>query len=408
MGTLADNRATATLSGVLLNNLSVHHQSQAGKGAGFLVNLTDLDLDDTLVMNTMASGENGFGQGGGGAIINNTLAQIDNLVASLNSAEWAGAGLRGEGSDLTLDSCRFFFNEVSPGEAETSSFSFGAAIFAGPDLSRGTNMTGSVQNSFFSDNIGLAVFDDDRNAAGVPINDMVFNGNSFSEDHFGSLVYKNGLTPTQDVSGLNNLVVTRPAAGVNTDKSTVANSSSATAPTFGLLRAVPPEIITETAAGDPETSTTSYLGYAWAGGSATLDSTPLGVPAGVQALTSGGSHTLNVDGSPTTVDVPEVAGPTVSFSASPAYIPSGTSSTLSWSAPAAGFLALAIDQGVEAPSSATGSVSVSPTETTTFRLFIMTERGGTVVPVTVTVGGAGAVFGDGFESGDTSAWSSAS
>ena len=48
------NRATATIAGNLLDDLSVHHQTLAGKGAGFFVTLTDLDLDDTLVMNTSA------------------------------------------------------------------------------------------------------------------------------------------------------------------------------------------------------------------------------------------------------------------------------------------------------------------------------------------------------------------
>ena len=120
MGSLAENRATATIAGNLLNDLSVHHQTLAGKGAGFFVTLTDLDLDDTLVMNTSASGENGFGQGGGGAVINYSIAQIDSLVAALNSAEWAGGGIRGEGSEINISASRFFHNEVSPGAAERS------------------------------------------------------------------------------------------------------------------------------------------------------------------------------------------------------------------------------------------------------------------------------------------------
>ncbi len=83
----------------------------------------------------------------------------------------------------------------------------------------------------------------------------------------------------------------------------------------------------------------------------------------------------------------------------------GRTATLSWSTNADGFIAVAINHHVSIISSPTGSVDVTPPDTTTYRIFLITERGGSVVGATVTVGNTNIIFSDGFGSGDTSAWS---
>ena len=72
-----------------------------------------------------------------------------------------------------------------------------------------------------------------------------------------------------------------------------------------------------------------------------------------------------------------------SFTASPASITSGSSSTLSWVA--AGATSLAITPGTFTSTSASGSTSVSPTATTTYTLTATNAAGSTTSTLTVTV-----------------------
>ncbi|WLT32376.1 glycosyl hydrolase family 18 protein [Geothrix sp. PMB-07] len=79
----------------------------------------------------------------------------------------------------------------------------------------------------------------------------------------------------------------------------------------------------------------------------------------------------------------------VSFSASPANITAGASSTLSWTV--SGATSLSIDHGAPAASGATGTVSVSPAATTTYTLTATNGGGSVTAATTVTVAGTSAV-----------------
>ncbi len=80
----------------------------------------------------------------------------------------------------------------------------------------------------------------------------------------------------------------------------------------------------------------------------------------------------------------QVAAPTISsFSASPASIINGSTTTLSWAA--SGATSVAIAPGTFASTSASGSVVLSPTATTTYTLTATNTTGSAIATVVVTV-----------------------
>jgi hypothetical protein len=161
-----------------------------------------------------------------------------------------------------------------------------------------------------------------------------------------------------------------------------------------------------TAAGDDEPVTTSYLGYAWDGGSATLDGASVSGGRG-WGPTSAGTHTLDVAGTEFQATVGVGPAPGAALSATPSVITSGQPVTLSWSTQAGTYLGAFIDHGVGRRAASSGQVTVYPTATTTYRLFVATAEGGATAEATVWVDEQPAtIFADGFESGDLSAWSS--
>ena len=134
----------------------------------------------------------------------------------------------------------------------------------------------------------------------------------------------------------------------------------------------------------------SYLGYAWSGGSATLDGQAVSGNAGMSSA-GPGTHTLSVGGTDFTASISQAPIPAAAFTAS------GSSPvTLNWSVTGGAFLDAAIDHGVTIPSSSSGSVQVSPPVDTDYWLYVITQEGGVVksvstgapilnVPSTITV-----------------------
>ncbi len=403
MGTVAENRAQLSIDGVVLNDLDLWSDPKSATGGGITVNLTHMDAQDSLILDCHAASINDFGQGGGAMIINQSFGVLNNVTLAGNSAQTFGGGLTVHGSQATVSNSTFHHNSIW---ASAVNQSFGAGMYSIPDVQRGLNTSGLVRNTIFTDNDGLPIYDDDRDAG--PINTLVYNQNSIFNTTFGDDVYKDRLDPVQTVSGLNGLVVLR-TNGTSTDKSINANVAEDSSISSGFLRAVPPIIIPVTAVGDDDTSTRSYLAYAWSGTEATLDGQYLADHTGVLPDPSVGVHTLVVDGVEYQTAVSTVAAPTATFSASPIAISSGESSVLSWTTPSHVFLEMDIDQGVQVSGNqSSGSIAVMPTCTTTYRLFVATSVGGVVLEATVYVDEdppIPSLFIDGFESGNTSAWS---
>ncbi len=411
LGPTSVNRSPVVLDNVVFYECDVNDPLTANKGlgGGMSFELGQLTGSDLLVIDSDATGVESTG--GALRFVIESAGTVATSTFAANSAVRFGGAVFGQGSDLDFNQCTFLENEISPGTSETVGVSYGAALFLGPIVGyAGVDMPmdGAVENSIFADNIGLPIFDDDRSPS--PINDMRYNGNDIHSSTFGTSVYIDSVVSgAKSVSQLNSLVVTR-GGGTSTTKSQVDNNSLGTSPATATLLAVPSKILTRGAAGDPAGSTDSFLAWAWSGASATLNSSPLGSTTGI-AGASAGTSTLNADGELAQAQVVAAAAPAVSLSAVPIAISSGQSASLQWNLTAGTYLDVDIDGGLRlSPGSkgSSGSVSVSPTVTTTYRIIATTEEGGAIAEATVWVDETPpSIFSDGFETGNTSTWSAA-
>jgi hypothetical protein len=405
MGTVASNRATLNIDNTVFYNLDVTAGSGGAGGALAIVHST-ANITDSLFI-----GNDALGTGGGGGALRSVIGAATTVTDSTfvgNTATLFGAAVYTQGAEFNADGVQFIKNEISPGTSEAVNASFGAAIFSAviESLFGSTfNATGTVQNSLFSQQIGLPIFDDDRNGPAA-WNDMRYNANEFFNTTFGTTIYYDSLVGGKTVAELNSLIVTRTNAP-STDKSPASNNSSlGSAPNAGALLATPPAILSTTAAGDPTTTTESFLAYAWGGSSATLDGTNLpnafGVVSGTAAV-----HTLDVGGTDFLATIALGPIPTATLAFSPPFISGGGTSTLSWATNAGTFIASAIDQQVVTNSTASGSTSVTANFTRPYTLMVVTQQGGVIDETTLFVDEIpGFIFENGFESGNTSAWSS--
>lgn len=399
-GSLATNRAQVTIEGSVFADCDVTNAAGGvGKGGAISVSHTDLDMDGTLIFESDADG------GGGGlwALIESTV-DIASSTFAYCSGEFGGA-INASGSNLDIASSTFFGNEASLQ---------GSAIWTAesPDGATGLvdmDATGTVQSSTFADNGDSAdepdIYDRDKNTAGDPINRMTYLDNDFWDNNTGS-IFTVSIAGTHNVSGLNSLVVSHPQNGVNVDKGS-GNTALGSRPDLGALLAVPAEILPTAGADDPMPSTNAYLAYAWNGGSATLDGTSLGGDRAGLLSDGAGVHTLAVGAESFLAEITNGPEPAASFSVAPSFIDSGFSADLDWSTTAGTFLEMSIDRGTSTTSAASGSVTVSPTETTEYQLYVLTREGGTRETGTLFVDEIpGVIFTDGFESGNAMLWSS--
>lgn len=401
LGTDAANRATVVLDNVVFDDCDVLSTLQ-GTGIAGAINLAlvDLTMSDSLVIDSDADSF-----GGAMRIAVETSGQIVSSTFARNSAESFGGALLIQGSDVDITGCEFYENEISPGTSESVGASFGAAIFSGIVENFAGNdfdVTGTVSDSIFSKNVGLPIYEDDRaDMPGNPRNLVTYQNNDFFNTTFGSSVYRNALTPSaQSVSGLNSLMLHGTAKSPLSD-----NAALGSAATLGVLKAVPTRILTQVAAGDAESATKSYLGYAWSGpSSAELDDDTIFDEAGV-AETTAGPHSLMVGAVTRNTSIPVGPTPAASFTATPQNLDGGQSTTLSWATTAGNFLDSFIDQEVDTGGAASGSTLVTPPATTTYGLCVVTRQGGVAKERTVFVDEF-LIFADGFESGSTSQWSS--
>jgi hypothetical protein len=403
MGTVAENRGQLVIDRSVFNDLDLWSDPKSSYGGGLAGNLCQLDLRNSLILDSHSASANGNGQAGGVMLLNQSAGVFDNVSIAGNSAQTYGGGITVNGSRATITDCALHHNAI---QSSVVNQSYGAAMYSTPDINRDLNTSGLVETSIFTNNDGLPIYDDDRDLG--PINGFVYNQNAIFNTTYGDSVYKNRLDSAKTVSGLNNLVINRSNL-TTTVKSTIDNLEGDSEITSGQILTVPPLVIPQTAIGDDETSTPSFLAVAWSGDNATLNGQTLTDRTEVRTNPAPGTHVLRVDGNSSQATVTVVSLPWATFSASPVAISSGESAVLSWYTPASPFLEMDIDQGVQvAGNQATGSVTVSPTATTTYRLFVVTRYGGTVAEATVYVDEDPPnppFFSDGFESGDTARWS---
>ncbi|MCG8461566.1 MAG: hypothetical protein MI919_35240 [Holophagales bacterium] len=404
MGNAATNRAGLTIRRSIFFDCDVAEDLGTvgtGTGGGVSTSHTALTLEDSLFIDNDATGPTGAG--GALRIVFETLANIENTTFAYNTAGDRGGAIQVSGSTLDADNTQFIENVVTDGGNGSAIWS-GTLTFLGNDL----DTDGLVQNSVFSNNSARAIQELDNNSP--PINDLRYNSNQFfTGSGAGSTVFGNSLAGGHSVSSLNSLVVTRTSAP-NTDKSTVANTELTTEPELGALLAAPPSILGAHAEGDPPPIPESFLAFAWGAPGGTqvrLFGATLAETSGLETSGSG-TQTLEVGSNDFLATITNAPIPNASLSANPISISGGESSDLSWATTAGTFLGVSIDRRVSLVSeTASGMVTVTPPATTTYRLCVMTEQGGATDEAIVAVDEIlDLIFADGFESGNTSDWSS--
>lgn len=277
MGTLDENRARLEVRRSVFADCDVQQQNGGGGfGGAIQANLANLILEDSMISESDARGS-GSGGGGGVSVQGESMASIVRTTFARNTAGNAGGALHVGGSTINVSQCRFFGNQG--GSSSVLSQSKGV-IFTAPLLSpqRPRNVSGTVADSVFSQNTGLAVWDMDP--ASPATNEVRYVNNQFFETTFGDRVYVN----TRSASGGVN------AAGMNNLDGNSGNVRLFSAPVAGTLLAAPSVVGT----GAPATAGT-FLHFAWSGRSASLNGQPLATKSGI-AQGGPGVHTLVVDG----------------------------------------------------------------------------------------------------------------
>jgi len=293
-GTLADNRAQVEIRGTVFSDCDVETAGDGTGGAGGAVlgDLVELLMEDSMVLDSDARGANG--NGGGVALRQESNARILRTTFARDSAQRSGGALFLSGSNVLVDDSRFYANDVVPGFFEGLNDSRGAAIFSTPmnDPARLRNVSGVVSNSSFSENAGIPLWEVDPPSGAF--NDLRYSGNRFSPAAFGDRVYVNNLAAPNGLSTgeLNALSVFR--AGRPSTPKTQAPNAYVPGLREGSLRAVP---ALGSVGAAPSAPTSSYLAYAWTGGSASIGTFQLGQKAGLLEV-SPGDFTLAVDGLP--------------------------------------------------------------------------------------------------------------
>ncbi len=289
IGTVEENRAQVVIRGTVFSDCDVAAGADPGSGLGGALNgaMIDLDLEDSMILDSDARGTNAGG--GALAILQESNARIVRTTFAHDSAQKWGGALFVSGSTVQIDSSRFYADDVVPGISEGVSDSRGAAIYAIPqmDPAHPRNVDGVVANSTFSENPGIPIWDVDPQSG--PTNEMRYDGNRFNATAFGGLVYVDTLAASggTTVGGLNVLSVFRGARGT-TKKSAVPNQQIFGAHE-GDLRVVPSP---DSAGAAPSAPTGSTLAYAWSGSSANLNGTfglaqkagLIAVPPGIYSL----------------------------------------------------------------------------------------------------------------------------
>jgi hypothetical protein len=392
MGTPESNRASVELTRVVFSTCqAVGDPGLPGFGGGLMGVLVSLSLTDSLVLSSTASSSGGAQSGGGGLFLQSfSSATLLRTTLARNSAGTLGGALGAFGGVLNLTQSQVIENSLSGSN-------LGSGLYTSPDTGGGgrpaMNLAGLVQGSVISNNTGPSAFQIlETDVSSGPINALQYAGTTIFPNNTNA--FFNQIAGAFNVAGLNALVVMRGAG--NTDKAPNNDLvGPGTAPVMGAIRAVPSAVLPTAAPGEG-LPVPAYVGYAWSGGSATLNGTPVAGNAGLLPTTSAGSYTLNVAGTPFATAVAGGPTPRLSLTATPSFIPPAGTVSLGWSTPSGTWLTNAIDQGVAITPAPAGAVNQSPNATLTYRGFLVAEEGGAVDIARVSVN-ADIIFGDGFD-----------
>lgn len=220
-----------------------------------------------------------------------------------------------------------------------------------------------------------------RTNSTVLMNDVLFSGNS--SDCLSPDLYVVNSDPPQETN-------------------VRYRTATSTSPADGKLLAMPPRRYSATSLIPAE----NWLAWGWSGSAATLDGVALSNnPKNGRLATGSGPHLLDVAGGAGGDDSAPISGaatPVTQLWVDSKCPPAAT--TLAWTQSAGSVLDAIIDQNVGG-AAASGNTTVTPAGTTTYRRLAIAIEGGSRDEATVWIGSCPRIFADGFESGNTSAWS---
>ncbi len=301
---LAAMQARLVVNNVIFANLVVRENvSTPGSGTGGAIgsDLGNVSVGNSVFMNNkaLAAGDPAVSQASGGAFaaLSGSTVAFAGSTFSNNLSDRFGGAVFAQGAQLNVNQSSFFQNTVtfSPSEFDSK----GAAIFTG--ILRGSTFgtTGSVTSSLFSQNNGIAIYEDD-DASGSPVNLMVYGANQFFSTAFPTGdIFFSGVAGGKTVAGLNTLVLHGQPKTPNQD-----NVSLPAVPVVVQLFGAPDRLYTFTAFDDATKVVQGVLAWVISGVPNAVLQTPSGstsnanAPNGLIKVTTTGIYTLTTGGTP--------------------------------------------------------------------------------------------------------------
>lgn len=382
MGTIAENRAVLDIAGSAFTDCVAGENAGGGFGGAIMTQLADVRINDTIFLQNQAQrgGTPNTGSGGALAMFDNSTANVQNSSFVRSAASFTGGAIWLQGSHLDVSASRFLDNQMLTGAWG------GAVLFAAPENLGAprppANVTGLLQNNVIAGTTGgVAILDYD--SANTPYSLVRYGSNSvFPND---TTFYANPQAPgVQTVAQLNGLSLH------GTPKAPTPNSGLGAAPLSGHLVVAPRTALATTAPREP-------VAVFVTSGASSIRLNGNNQPALGLFPAAMGLNTLTADSSTFTDDGVQAAIPATTFSASPADVVTGGSTTLSWATISGTFLAELVTGGVEPTPGSSGSFVVTglPADRT-YRSLLVTREGGAVAAIRVDVADS-LIFEDGLE-----------
>ncbi|PYJ09852.1 MAG: hypothetical protein DMF06_08520 [Verrucomicrobia bacterium] len=296
-GTPEINRASVNLTRLVFADLTANDTHGNGTGGALTGDFVTLNATQSIVENCGASQF-----GGGFELVRQSSITVTNTTFAGNTAGLLGGGLTMFGGNLNLTGGAFVENRITGAGG-------GSALMTTADAGGGgvppTDMTGTIQDSIFSNNTGspATIYDGYRTSA--PFNRLQYKSNQiFPSDQ--SAYFFDAPIGSQTVAQVNALTLTF-ADNSTCVKAPVANIGRTAPVVAGAILMVPATTALSGAPGET-VPIPAFLGYASSGGAPLLDGAPPASSTGVISTPLNGSHTLAVGGlSLATVPPPAIA-----------------------------------------------------------------------------------------------------
>jgi hypothetical protein len=368
------NRMKVVIQDSVFENCNSKVDSEGGPGGAILVDLVDLNIKNSLFLNSSAKG--GYsGRGGAIEAIRESLLTVDGSTFAKNSAYSAGGALSSYGATIDVQNSYFINNET---ELRTDVWSsVGSTLFSSfySDGTLKVDAAGNFHDNTISSTIGLPLYEYDNQVH--PTNETIYNNNTIYSSFFGQGVYTHPIVGGGlPVSRLNTIVVRR-NDGSQTDKSQIPNISQSSLPNLCAAKIAPAQITSA--------NTNVYAAFAWSG-AAMLQGSSVSGSTAIVPTTIDTFQTLQVANlTPCKVQA-TIANPEVNFVVNYPVVPPGNNVILSWSPKrnsSQPFATLFWTANQLVATTATKSQTVTVNQDVTYQVLQFFPQGGSLVSKTV-------------------------